>query len=87
MQRHFSNRGEALAEVTAARMLARRIRPAEPASATQRGRQAKAAQWFTQVNRLGRRQLNTQNTTQTSHRCCSTFRGRARQEDQVWNYR
>ena len=47
MQRHFSNRGEALAEVTAARMLARRIRPAEPASATQRGRQAKAAQWFT----------------------------------------
>ena len=37
MQRHFSNRGEALAEVTAARMLARRKRFAESASTAQGG--------------------------------------------------
>lgn len=47
MQRHFSSRGEALPEVTAARMLARRKQSAETASATQIGRQNKTEQWFT----------------------------------------
>ena len=47
MQRHFSNRGEALAEVVAARMLARRKRFAESELTVQGGRQGKAAQWFT----------------------------------------
>jgi hypothetical protein len=35
MHRHFSNRGEALAEVTAARLLARRTQSAKSASITQ----------------------------------------------------
>jgi hypothetical protein len=47
MQRQFSNRGEALAEVTAARMLARRKRCAGSAFTTQGGRQGKAERWFT----------------------------------------
>ncbi len=46
MQRQFSNRGEALAEATAARMLARRKRSAGSALTTQGGRQAKPEQWF-----------------------------------------
>ena len=40
MQRHFSDRGEALAEVTAARMLAGRKQLGKSASITQDGRQA-----------------------------------------------
>lgn len=48
MQRHFSNRGEALAEVTAARMLAGRKQWAKSASITQDGRPGAAEQWFSQ---------------------------------------
>ncbi len=47
MQRHFSNRGEALPEVTAAKMLARRNQASETKSAAQLGRHNKAEQWFT----------------------------------------
>jgi hypothetical protein len=47
MQRHFSNRGEALPEVTAARMLVGRGRFAQSARTAQGGRQAKSEQWFT----------------------------------------
>lgn len=47
MQRHFSNRGEALAEVTAARMLASRGRSKQSRSIAQLGRQAKPQEWFT----------------------------------------
>jgi hypothetical protein len=46
MQRHFSNRGEALAELTAARMLAGRGRSARSALTVQGGRQATPEQWF-----------------------------------------
>jgi len=45
MQRPFSNRGQALAEVTAARMLARQKRLAGSALAAQSGRKAKAEPW------------------------------------------
>ena len=45
MQRHFSNRGEALSEVTAARMLARH-NPARSASTVQAGRARKTERWF-----------------------------------------
>jgi len=48
MQRHFSNRGEALSEVTAARMLARR-KPAESRSAAPNSRQFGSGQWFTKT--------------------------------------
>jgi hypothetical protein len=43
MQRQFSNRGEALAEVTAARVLARRKQPGKSA-----GRRVTSNQWFSQ---------------------------------------
>lgn len=49
MQRHFSNRGDALPEVTAARMLAGRGRFAHSARTGQGGRQAKSEQWFTKA--------------------------------------
>lgn len=55
MQRHFSNRGEALAEVTAARMLARRKPPAESASTTRGARQTKPEQWFTKQAEMTQR--------------------------------
>jgi hypothetical protein len=48
MQRHFSNRGEALAELTAARMMASRRRPRKSAFATQANRRATTMQWFSQ---------------------------------------
>jgi len=48
MQRHFSNRGEALAELTAARMLAGRKRPRKSEFGTQAVRQATTKQWFSQ---------------------------------------
>jgi hypothetical protein len=47
MQRHFSNRGEALAEVTAARMLARRKRSGKFTFA-QAGRGGAIEKWFSQ---------------------------------------
>lgn len=47
MQRHFSNRGEALPEVTAARILAGRKERTESAYVTQAGRHA-LEQWFAQ---------------------------------------
>jgi hypothetical protein len=47
MQRHFSNRGEALAEVTAARTSAGRKRSAQAEFTTQ-GRRSKVQQWFSQ---------------------------------------
>jgi len=46
MQRHFSNRGEALAEVTAARVLARRTQLAKSTCITKSGRQGTTEQWF-----------------------------------------
>ena len=45
MQRHFSNRGEALSEVIAARTLARH-NPAQSASTVQAGRASKTERWF-----------------------------------------
>jgi len=47
MQRHFSNRGEALAEVTATRMLVGRKGAARSEFTTQ-GRRAKPEGWFSQ---------------------------------------
>jgi hypothetical protein len=53
MQRHFSTRGEALAEVTAARMLARRKRSAQSAFAvSQAGRRGTPEQWFSQPEEI-----------------------------------
>jgi hypothetical protein len=47
MQRHFSSRGEALPEVTAARMLAGGSkRSAKPGLGTQAGRRVASEQWF-----------------------------------------
>jgi hypothetical protein len=46
MHRHFSNRGEALAEVTAARVLGARKYLAKSASSTQDGRRLTTQQWF-----------------------------------------
>jgi hypothetical protein len=46
MQRHFSNRGEAIAEATAARMSARRRFPLK--SAATLGKRAAPAQWIPQ---------------------------------------
>ena len=46
MQRHFSNRGEALAELTAAKMLAHRKPTTESTSTFQAARQVKSEQWF-----------------------------------------
>jgi len=46
MQRHFSNRGEALAEVTAARMLGRRKRSPQSAFTTQPRRGTRSEVWF-----------------------------------------
>ena len=60
MQRHFSNRGEALAEVTAARMLARRKRSAQSPAPAQGARQIKAEQWFTKPAQLTQRPKKTQ---------------------------
>jgi hypothetical protein len=48
MQRHFSNRGEALAEVSAARVLAGRKTSAKSSFVTQAGRRGKPEQWFSQ---------------------------------------
>jgi len=48
MQRHFSHRGEALAEVTAARMLAGRKRLEKSPSGAQTGRRVTSKQWFSQ---------------------------------------
>ena len=48
MQRHFSNRGEALAEMTAARMLAGQKRSGRSAFSTQAGRRVTSKQWFSQ---------------------------------------
>ena len=46
MQRHFSNRGEALAEVTAARMLARRKARVNSAFTARAGGRFASEQWF-----------------------------------------
>jgi hypothetical protein len=48
MQRHFSNRGEALAEVTAARMLVGRKRSRQSAFTSQACRRTKPELWFSQ---------------------------------------
>jgi len=48
MQRQFSSRGEALAEVTAARVLARRKQPAKSAFITPAGRRVSTNLWFFQ---------------------------------------
>lgn len=55
MQRHFSSRGEALAEVTAARVLARRKQPGQSPLDTQAGRRATTNQWFSQPVEASRR--------------------------------
>ncbi len=49
MQRHFSNLGEALAEVTAARMLVCGKQAAKWGLAAQAGRRATSEQWFSQA--------------------------------------
>ncbi len=46
MKRHFSNRGEALAEVTAARSVADRRASVRAAFTTQADRRAKSPRWF-----------------------------------------
>jgi hypothetical protein len=46
MKRHFSNRGEALAEVTAARGVADRRASLRAAFMTQSDRRAKSPYWF-----------------------------------------
>jgi hypothetical protein len=48
MQRHFSHRGEALAEVTAARMLARRNVAQSGSAAAGAGQRLRPGQWFSQ---------------------------------------
>ncbi len=46
MQRHFSNRGEALAQVTAARMIASKKEQPGPVLIPQRGQRRAYDQWF-----------------------------------------
>lgn len=46
MQRHFSNRGEAPAEVTAARVLASRKGPGKSALVSSASRRVTSKQWF-----------------------------------------
>ena len=46
MQRHFSSRGEALPEVTAARMLVGGKRSAKSGLVTPAGRRVPSEQWF-----------------------------------------
>ena len=48
MHRHFSSRGEALAEVTAARVLARRKAPAKATFTIRAGRQLIPERWFSE---------------------------------------
>lgn len=48
MQRHFSNRGEALAESTAARMLAGRRQSAKSAPIAQGDQRVRTERWFSQ---------------------------------------
>jgi|PeaSoiMetatran63_FD_contig_51_3563017_length_772_multi_9_in_0_out_0_3 hypothetical protein len=45
MQRHFSNRGEALAELAAAKMMTHRTALAKSVSSNQRERGVKPGQW------------------------------------------
>jgi hypothetical protein len=52
MQRHFSNRGEPRAEVTAAKMLASRKPSTQPQSIARIGRQPKPEQWFTKPTEI-----------------------------------
>ncbi len=49
MQRHFSNRGDALAEVVAGRMLAGRKQLSRSASIRQNGRRVTTEPWFSQA--------------------------------------
>jgi len=65
MERHFSNRGEALAEVTAARTLVGRKHLAKPVSNAQAARRTRP-QWFSQpaeVTRLPKKKRVKQNDT------------------------
>lgn len=48
MKRHFSNRGEALSEVTAARGVADRRAPVRAGFRTQADRREKSPHWFSQ---------------------------------------
>ena len=69
MQRHFSNRGEALAEVTAARALAHRTLPARSTWITKSGRRGTTEQWFTRLMGTTQRpERNDQIETGTSRR-------------------
>jgi hypothetical protein len=52
MKRHFSNRGEALAEVTAGRGLADRKASVRAAFMNQVGRRARSPQWFSPAKDL-----------------------------------
>ena len=49
MQRHFSNRGEALAEVAAAKMMTHRMPLAKSVFPNQRGRGVTTGQWQARV--------------------------------------
>ena len=52
MQRHFSNRGEPRAEVTAAKMLAGRKPSTQSQFIARIGRQTKPEQWFTKPTEI-----------------------------------
>jgi len=49
MQRHFSNRGERLAEVAAAKMMAHRTPAAKSVFSNQRGKGVTPGQWQSRV--------------------------------------
>ena len=48
MQRHFCNRGEALAEVTAVRIMAAKQRAAKPGFVSQPDNRASRLKWFSE---------------------------------------
>jgi hypothetical protein len=54
MKRHFSNRGEALSEVTAARGVADRRASLRAAFMTQADRREKSPYWFSQREKITR---------------------------------
>ena len=77
MQRHFSNRGEALAEVTAARVLARRKAPVKSAfTARAGGRFLRAMVLEASDNNSAAEDKTTTRTRSRRHTaCCSCSKG------------
>jgi len=62
MQRHFSNRGEALAEVAAAKMMTHRMPLAKSVFPNQRGRGVTTGQWQARVPEVIRSTSSTKTT-------------------------